>query len=87
MRRSCRGLLRPLQRLLVRAAVELMPGWVRERLGLGAAFGLRPWERPLVRLVGRARRSGRVAVQPGRAILPPARPAGRHISIDGEGRR
>jgi uncharacterized protein (DUF2236 family) len=45
-------LLRPAQRLLVRAAVEIVPGWVRERLGLGASFGLRPWERPLVRLAG-----------------------------------
>jgi uncharacterized protein (DUF2236 family) len=44
--------LRPLQRLLIRAAVELVPDWVRERLGLGAAFGLRRWERGLVRLIG-----------------------------------
>ena len=34
--------LRPLQRLLVRAAVEITPPWVRETLGLDAAFGLRP---------------------------------------------
>jgi uncharacterized protein (DUF2236 family) len=40
--------LRPLQRLLIRAAVELVPDWVRERLGLG----LRRWERGLVRLIG-----------------------------------
>lgn len=44
--------LRPLQRLLIRAAVELVPDWVRERLGLGPAFGLRGWERKLVRLLG-----------------------------------
>jgi uncharacterized protein (DUF2236 family) len=44
--------LRPLQRLLVRAAIELVPGWVRERLGLTASFGLRLWQRPLVRLAG-----------------------------------
>jgi uncharacterized protein (DUF2236 family) len=44
--------LRPVQRLLIRAAVELVPAWVRERLGLTAAFGLRPWERRLVRLLG-----------------------------------
>lgn len=44
--------LRPMQRLLIRAAVDLVPKWVRERLGLTAAFGLRSWQRPLVRGVG-----------------------------------
>ena len=44
--------LRPVQRLLIRAAVELTPGWVRERLGLDARFGLRAWQRPLVRWLG-----------------------------------
>lgn len=44
--------LRPVQRLLIRAAVELVPDWVRERLGLGPAFGLARWERGLVRLLG-----------------------------------
>lgn len=44
--------LRPVQRLLLRAGVELVPGWVRERLGLGRGEGLRPWERPLVRSIG-----------------------------------
>lgn len=44
--------LRPLQRLLIWAAVELVPDWVRDRLGLGPAFGLRSWERRLVRLLG-----------------------------------
>ena len=43
--------LRPMQRLLVRAAVELVPGWLRERLGLTDAYGLRGWE-PLVRRLG-----------------------------------
>ena len=45
------SLLRPAQRVLVRAAVETVPGWVRERLGLTAAHGLRGWE-PLVRQMG-----------------------------------
>ena len=45
--------LRPLQRMLIRAAVEMTPGWVREQLGLSAAHGLRVWERPLVRQAGR----------------------------------
>ena len=44
--------LRPVQRLLIRAAVELTPGWVRERLGLDDRFGLRPWQRPLVGWLG-----------------------------------
>jgi len=44
--------LRPVQWLLIRAAVDLTPGWVRDRLGLGDGFRLRPWQRPLVRLLG-----------------------------------
>ena len=44
--------LRPMQWLLIRAAVDLTPGWVRERLGLDDRFGLRSWQRPLVRLLG-----------------------------------
>jgi uncharacterized protein (DUF2236 family) len=45
--------LRPIQRLLVRAAVEMTSAWVRERLGLTAEYGLRPWEKLLVRQAGR----------------------------------
>jgi len=45
-------LLRPAQRLLIRAAVDMVPGWVRERLGLGSSHGLRPWQASLVRLPG-----------------------------------
>ncbi|NML15951.1 oxygenase MpaB family protein [Azohydromonas caseinilytica] len=45
--------LRPLQGLLVRAGVEIVPGWLRERLGLGTRWGLRPWERGLVILLAR----------------------------------
>ena len=41
--------LRPFQALLVRAAVEATPDWVRARLGLGPELGLRRWEYPLVR--------------------------------------
>jgi uncharacterized protein (DUF2236 family) len=44
--------LRPVQRLLIRAAVELTPGWVRERLGLDASVGLLTWQRPLVGWLG-----------------------------------
>jgi uncharacterized protein (DUF2236 family) len=44
---------RPMQGMLLRAAVDIVPGWVRERLGLTAPHGLRPWEAPLVRLAAR----------------------------------
>jgi uncharacterized protein (DUF2236 family) len=44
--------LRPLQRLLVRAAIELVPAWARDRLGLTRGLGLRFGERSLVRLAG-----------------------------------
>lgn len=45
--------LRPLQRLMVRAAIDLVPSWVRERLGIRPEQGLRPWQRPVVRAAGR----------------------------------
>jgi uncharacterized protein (DUF2236 family) len=44
--------VRRIQRLLVRAAVDITPPWARERLGLGARFGLKPWQRPLVQQAG-----------------------------------
>ncbi len=44
--------LRPLQRLLVRAAVDLIPSPIRGRLGLTSAFGLQAWERPIAALAG-----------------------------------
>ena len=46
--------LRWAQRLLVRAAVELIPEWLRVRLALSAHYGLRPGEGYLVRLAGAA---------------------------------
>jgi uncharacterized protein (DUF2236 family) len=45
--------LRPLQRMLLRAAVEITPAPVRAILGLGAECGLRRWETALVRRLGR----------------------------------
>jgi hypothetical protein len=36
----------------VRAAVELIPDWIRERLGLTERFGLHRHERWLVRFAG-----------------------------------
>lgn len=47
--------LRPLQGLLLRAAVQSLPVDIRERLGLaGAPWRLAPWQWRLVRLLGRA---------------------------------
>ena len=46
--------LRPVQRLLLRGAVEILPGWFRDLAGLGARSGLRSWEIPLVRQIGAA---------------------------------
>jgi uncharacterized protein (DUF2236 family) len=44
-------LLRPAQDLLVRAGVDLTPGWVRTILGLNG-HGLHPWEAEVVRQAG-----------------------------------
>lgn len=46
--------LRPIQRLLVRAAVDILPAWVRDRLGLGKEWELRSWQRLLIRKGGAA---------------------------------
>jgi uncharacterized protein (DUF2236 family) len=46
--------LRLLQPLLVRAAVDILPDWARERLELGPGDGLSAWQRPMVRAMGRA---------------------------------
>lgn len=46
--------MRPLQRLLVRAAVDILPDWAREQLKLGPADGLSAWQRPVARAMGRA---------------------------------
>lgn len=45
---------RPLQRLLVGAAVDLLPEWVRERLAIGAEWRLRRWQVRALRTVVRA---------------------------------
>jgi uncharacterized protein (DUF2236 family) len=41
-----------LQRMLVRAAVDLIPDWIRACLGLTSEHGLRPHERPIVKITG-----------------------------------
>jgi uncharacterized protein (DUF2236 family) len=43
-----------LQPMLVRAAVELIPAWIRERLGLSQVHGLHSRERWLVKMLGAA---------------------------------
>jgi uncharacterized protein (DUF2236 family) len=53
------------QGLLVRAAVDLLPGWIRDCLGLTASQGLRPGERWLVRMAGAL--SDRIVLQEGPA--------------------
>jgi uncharacterized protein (DUF2236 family) len=45
---------RPVQRVLLKAAVELLPVWVRERLGFGPRWRLRPAERVFVRALALA---------------------------------
>jgi uncharacterized protein (DUF2236 family) len=53
--RETHALPRPLlwlQPVLVRAAVDLVPEWIRQLLGLTEAYGLRPREHWLVRLAG-----------------------------------
>jgi uncharacterized protein (DUF2236 family) len=57
---------RSLQRLMVRAAVELQPHWVREILGLDARYGLRPGEATVLLALGAA--SDRIVLE----SAPPA---------------
>lgn len=45
---------RRLQRLMIRAAVEITPLWARETLGLGPEFGFKPSYESLVRAMGAA---------------------------------
>jgi uncharacterized protein (DUF2236 family) len=51
--------LRPLQRMMIRAAVEITPAWARERLGL--IDRLKPWEASLIRTL--ARLADRIVVE------------------------
>lgn len=45
--------LRPLQSMMLRAGVDLLPEWVRERLTLdGAEWKLKTWERSLLKSLG-----------------------------------
>ncbi len=44
---------RPLQQVLIKAAVEVLPAWIRARLQLGPAWNLNSLERALVRTVAK----------------------------------
>jgi uncharacterized protein (DUF2236 family) len=57
--------LAAIQRLMIRAAIDIVPGWVRKRLGLNGEWELRPWERHVVRHSGAA--ADRVLVRAGPA--------------------
>lgn len=48
------GPTRPLQGMLLKAAVEILPHWVRHRLGLGPEWSLNRLERGTVRLAARS---------------------------------
>jgi uncharacterized protein (DUF2236 family) len=58
--------LRWLQPILVRAAVEIVPDWIRQRLSLGPRFGLRAGESWIVRLAGKL--SDRIVLPQGPAV-------------------
>jgi uncharacterized protein (DUF2236 family) len=51
---------KPLQHVMIRAGVDLVPADIRTLLGLGERWRLRPWERRVVRLAGAA--SDRLAI-------------------------
>ncbi len=44
--------LRGVQRMMIRAAVEITPAWARDLLGLGREYGLRHGEATLLRAIG-----------------------------------
>lgn len=46
--------LRPLQQTLLKAAVTILPDWVRDHLGLDRSWSLNPFERALVRAMAKA---------------------------------
>ena len=49
------AIARPLQRLLVKAAVQCLPAWTRQRLGLdGARWAVPAWQWRVLRVLGRA---------------------------------
>jgi uncharacterized protein (DUF2236 family) len=57
---------RPVQQLPLKAAIDIVPARVRERLGLGAEWSLSVWERGLIRAVAAA--SDRMALPSSPAV-------------------
>jgi uncharacterized protein (DUF2236 family) len=45
---------RRVQGVLLKAAIDILPAWLRQRLGLGSGWSLAGWERPLVRALALA---------------------------------
>ncbi|MDQ0465827.1 uncharacterized protein (DUF2236 family) [Caulobacter ginsengisoli] len=60
------GPLRLMQPVLMRAAIDILPGWTRDILGLDASYGLKPWQTWLVAMAGKA--SDRLVIK----AAPPA---------------
>lgn len=48
------SLVQPAQGMMIRAAVDILPLWARQLLGLGQPYGLRGFERMIVRQAGAA---------------------------------
>ena len=57
---------RALQPMLLKAAVAILPGWVRDRLELGARYSSKSWERALVRSAAAA--SDRIVIPTSPAV-------------------
>ena len=45
--------MRPLQHMMLRAGVDILPDWLQQRLNLGPEWKLKPWERKLLINLGR----------------------------------
>ena len=70
------GPLRWMQPILVRAAVEIIPDWVRQCLGLTEFYGLFSLDESAVRLLGSSFEQHRSGRKPRGAIVPSARDIG-----------
>jgi uncharacterized protein (DUF2236 family) len=64
-------IFRPLQRILVRAAIDILPRWVQRNLALGEMWKIRPWEVALVKQIGK--RSDGILIKSSPAVQACAR--------------
>jgi uncharacterized protein (DUF2236 family) len=64
-------IFRPLQRILVRAAIDILPRWIQRSLELGETWKIRPWEVALVKQIGR--RSDGILIRSSPAVQACAR--------------